>query len=63
MTSSLLHTYDHYLYALVALGRTACAAAAIQWLLARSRWAAWAGSLHGVALPSATSASACRKPM
>ncbi|MDQ3058144.1 MAG: DUF4239 domain-containing protein [Pseudomonadota bacterium] len=49
--TSLLHIYDHYLYALVALGGTALGVAAIQWLICRSRWAAWARSLHGVAPP------------
>ena len=51
MTSSLLHIYDHYLYALVALGGTACGTVAIQWFVTRSRWSGWARSLRGVAPP------------
>jgi hypothetical protein len=51
MTPDLLHTYDHYLYALVALLGTALAVAGIQWCLRQSRWAAWARSLQGVAPP------------
>ena len=33
MTSSLLNTYDHYLYALLALAGTALGVIAIQWAL------------------------------
>jgi len=51
MQADFLRTYDHYLYALVALLGTALAVAAIQWLLRRSRWARWAASLRGVAPP------------
>lgn len=51
MSPDLLHTYDHYFYALVALLGTALGVAGIQWFLRQSRWAAWAQSLHGVAPP------------
>ncbi len=51
MNPALLHIYDHYLYALVALVGTALGVAGIQWFLRRSRWAAWARSLQGVAPP------------
>ena len=51
MTPTLLHIYDQYLYALVALVGTAFGVAGIQWFLQQSRWAAWARSLHGVAPP------------
>ena len=51
MTSSLLNTYDHYLYALLALAGTALGVIAIQWALRCPRWAAWAGSLRGVVPP------------
>ncbi|ABM35951.1 bestrophin-like domain [Polaromonas naphthalenivorans] len=51
MNPDLLHTYDHYFYALVALLGTALGVAGIQWFLRQSRWAAWAQSLHGVAPP------------
>ena len=48
---SLLHIYDHYLYALVALGGTALGVASIQRFLCHSRWSVWARSLHGVVPP------------
>lgn len=51
MNPELLKTYDHYLYALVAVLGTGLGVAGIQWMLCRSRWAAWARSLAGVAAP------------
>lgn len=51
MNSTLLHTYDHYFYALVALGGTALGVATLHWLRCHGRWAAWARSLHGVVPP------------
>lgn len=44
-------TYDHFLYAFVAVAGTALAAAGVQWLLTRSRWAGWIGTLGGVVPP------------
>jgi hypothetical protein len=51
MNPTLLHIYDHYLYALLALVGTAIGVAGLQWLLSQSRWAAWARSLQGVVPP------------
>lgn len=51
MLATLLHTHDHYAYALVALLGTVVAVAAVPWLLTHSRWAPWARSLHGVVPP------------
>lgn len=51
MTTSLLHVYDQYLYALVALGGTALGVALVQWFIQGSRWSGWAYSLHGVVAP------------
>lgn len=45
------HTYDHYGLALLAVAGTLAATLGIQWFIQRSRWAAWARSLEGVAPP------------
>ena len=51
MNSELLQTYDHYLYALVAMVGTGMGVIGLQWLMRYSRWAAWVRSLAGVAPP------------
>ena len=51
MNSSLLHIYDQYIYALVALGGTALGVALVQWFIQCSRWSGWVRSLHGVVAP------------
>lgn len=51
MASMSWHTYDHYGYALVAVLGTFLAVAFVAWLMQRSRWAGWVGSLQGVAPP------------
>lgn len=51
MNSSLLHIYDQYIYALVALGGTALGVALVQWFIQYSLWSGWAHSLHGVVAP------------
>ena len=45
------HIYDHYGYALIAVLGTLAVVIVIQWLMCRSRWAAWVRSLHGGAPP------------
>ena len=45
------HIYDHYAYAVVALGGTFLALLVGQWFIQRSPWAPWARSLQGVAPP------------
>ena len=44
-------TYDHYVYALIAVVGTFAAVAATQWLIQGSRWTHWAHSFQGVAPP------------
>lgn len=51
MSWSNWHTYDHYGYAAIAVLGTLVAVVLIQWLLQRSPWAPWLGTLAGVAPP------------
>jgi len=51
MSWSNWHTYDHYGYAAIAVIGTLVAVVLIQWLLQRSPWAPWLGTLNGVAPP------------
>lgn len=46
-----LHTYDHYVYAIVAVVGTCIAVVAILWLIQQSRWRPWIQSWQGVAPP------------
>lgn len=51
MQSAVLGAFDHYAYAVVAVVGTFLAVWACDWLLRRSRWAAWCVSWQGVVPP------------
>ncbi|MDO5624313.1 MAG: DUF4239 domain-containing protein [Pseudomonadota bacterium] len=45
------HIYDHYIYAALAVVGTLLGSLFTQWVLTRSRWAVWFGTLRGVVPP------------
>ncbi|MCP5265899.1 MAG: DUF4239 domain-containing protein [Burkholderiaceae bacterium] len=47
----MLQTYDHYLYAAIAVLGTLAAVGLVAWLMHRSPWSGWIRSLQGVAGP------------